>query len=70
MLTSILVSTSNSMPDLTKISKGEPSLSRTEHEGMLLIHTSVTAFNLVSFKDSTVAVVTVSKMKKSKAAVH
>ena len=70
LLTSIHVSTSNSMPDLTKISKGEPSLSRTEHEGMLLIHRSITAFNLVSSKDSTVAVVTVSEMKKTEATVH
>ena len=68
LLTSIHVS--NSMLDLTKIYKGESSLSRAEHQGMLLIHTGITAFNLVSFKDSTVAVVTVSKMKKSKAAVH
>ena len=58
------------MLDLTTISKGEPSLSRTDHEGMLIIHRSITAFNLVSFKDSTVAVVTVSKMKKTEAAVH
>ena len=58
------------MLDLTKISKGEPSLSRPDHEGMLLIHRSITAFNLVSSKDSTVAVVTVSKMKKAEAAVH
>ena len=58
------------MLDLTKISKGEPSLSRTEHQGMLLIHRHVRAFNLVSSKDSTVAVVTVAKMKKTEAAVH
>ena len=68
MLTSIHVS--NSMLDLTKIAKGESSLSRAEHQGMLLIHTSITAFNLVSSKDSTVAVVTVYKMKKTEAAVH
>ena len=68
MLTSIHVS--NSMPDLTKISKGGPNLSRAEHQGMLLIHRSMTAFNLVSSKDSTVAVVTVTKMKKTEAAVH
>ena len=61
---------SNSMLDLTKISIGEPNLSTAEHQGMLLIHRSITAFNLVSSKDSTVAVLTVSKMKKTEAAVH
>ena len=63
LLTSIHVS--NSMLDLTKIYKGESSLSRAEHQGMLLIHTGITAFNLVSYKDSSVAVVTVAKMKKT-----